>query len=124
MIQALAAPASPVPARLVRPGEGTFDTPYIDIVVPYPISNPERIEREIAKPVEEALGTPLSVPGRIGSAACNRSDRPVLITASGTQLPDSADHLVYSLGGSDRHHFALLAWGQRSDDSHVASLEA
>ncbi len=34
-----------------------LDIPYIGIVVPYPNSNPEQIEREIAKPVEEALAT-------------------------------------------------------------------
>jgi len=33
------------------------DVPFIGIVVPYPNSNPTQIEKEIAKPVEEALAT-------------------------------------------------------------------
>ncbi len=33
------------------------DVPFIGIRIPYPNSNPEQIEREIAKPVEEVLAT-------------------------------------------------------------------
>ncbi|MEO1370058.1 MAG: efflux RND transporter permease subunit, partial [Acidobacteriota bacterium] len=33
------------------------DAPFIAVQVPYPDANPQQIEREIAKPVEEALGT-------------------------------------------------------------------
>ncbi len=33
------------------------DVPFIGIVVPYPNSNPTQIEKEIAKPIEEALAT-------------------------------------------------------------------
>ncbi len=33
------------------------DVPFIGIQIPYPDSNPEQIEREIAKPVEEVLAT-------------------------------------------------------------------
>ena len=33
------------------------DVPFIGIVIPYPNSNPTQIEKEIAKPVEEALAT-------------------------------------------------------------------
>jgi HAE1 family hydrophobic/amphiphilic exporter-1 len=33
------------------------DMPFIGIVIPYPNSNPSQVEKEIAKPVEEALAT-------------------------------------------------------------------
>ena len=35
----------------------TVDAPFINVVVPYPNSNPTQIEKEIAKPVEEVLAT-------------------------------------------------------------------
>ncbi|MEM8993946.1 MAG: efflux RND transporter permease subunit [Acidobacteriota bacterium] len=35
----------------------SVDAPFIAVQVPYPDANPQQIEREIAKPVEEALGT-------------------------------------------------------------------
>jgi HAE1 family hydrophobic/amphiphilic exporter-1 len=44
-------------ARLPLAFLPALDIPYIGIVVPYPNSNPVQIEREIAKPVEEALAT-------------------------------------------------------------------
>jgi HAE1 family hydrophobic/amphiphilic exporter-1 len=44
-------------ARLPLAFLPTLDIPYIGIIVPYPNSNPVQIEREIAKPVEEALAT-------------------------------------------------------------------
>jgi HAE1 family hydrophobic/amphiphilic exporter-1 len=34
-----------------------IDVPFIGVQVPYPSSNPQQIEREIAKPVEEVLAT-------------------------------------------------------------------
>ncbi|MEE8137910.1 MAG: efflux RND transporter permease subunit, partial [Thermoanaerobaculia bacterium] len=33
------------------------DAPFIGIQIPYPDSNPEQVEREIVKPVEEVLAT-------------------------------------------------------------------
>ena len=33
------------------------DAPFIGIQIPYPSSNPTQVEKEIAKPVEEALST-------------------------------------------------------------------
>src|SRR5688572_32769022 len=33
------------------------DAPFIGVEIPYPNSNPTQIEKEIAKPVEEALST-------------------------------------------------------------------
>ncbi|MEM6795723.1 MAG: efflux RND transporter permease subunit [Acidobacteriota bacterium] len=33
------------------------DVPFITVVIPYPDSNPQQVEREITKPVEEVLGT-------------------------------------------------------------------
>ena len=33
------------------------DAPFIGVQVPYPNSNPTQIEKEIAKPIEEALAT-------------------------------------------------------------------
>jgi HAE1 family hydrophobic/amphiphilic exporter-1 len=37
-----------------------IDAPYIQVEIPYPNSNPQQIEREIARPVEEVLAT---IPG-------------------------------------------------------------
>ena len=35
----------------------TLDVPYVAIVIPYPGSTPEEIEREITRPIEEVLAT-------------------------------------------------------------------
>jgi HAE1 family hydrophobic/amphiphilic exporter-1 len=44
-------------ARLPLAFLPTLDVPFIGIVVPYPNSNPTQVEKEIVKPVEEALAT-------------------------------------------------------------------
>ncbi len=44
-------------ARLPLAFLPTVDLPFIGILLPYPNSNPTQVEREIAKPVEEALST-------------------------------------------------------------------
>lgn len=35
----------------------TVDAPFISISVPYPNSSPTQVEREVVKPLEEALAT-------------------------------------------------------------------
>ena len=55
-------------ARLPLAFLPTVDVPFIGIVVPYPNSNPTQIEKEIIKPVEEALST-LSGVKRLRSTA-------------------------------------------------------
>jgi HAE1 family hydrophobic/amphiphilic exporter-1 len=44
-------------ARLPLAFLPTLDIPFIGVVVPYPNSNPTQIEKEITKPIEEALAT-------------------------------------------------------------------
>jgi len=44
-------------ARLPLAYLPSVDAPFIGIQIPYPNSNPTQVEKEIVKPVEEALAT-------------------------------------------------------------------